>query len=98
MNVLNLLILLKEIISFLLIPCQLENLRQKNFKLHNPKAKICLGFYEPMPEVGLIMAITAALPLPVDRDRLICKIHGKDLDEYSGSSMIQCIMGSWKDL
>ena len=34
--------------------------------------------FNELPEVGLIMAITAALvPFPVDRDRLICKVHGR---------------------
>ena len=33
--------------------------------------------FNKLPEVGLIIAITAALPFPVDRDRLICKVHGR---------------------
>ena len=43
--------------------------------------------FNKLPEVGLIMAITAALvPFPVDRDRLICKSSWKKIWGYNSAA------------
>ena len=63
----------------------------KRFNLLNPcLLKVFLSiFFNKLPEVGLIMAITAALvPFPVDRDRLICKSSWKKIWGYNSAAAL----------